>query len=402
MVTEAMAIYNARLIAGDTILTQHTLVFDRQIRAIFPDRTEPCRPGDRLDTPDGPVQLSDVLDAQNHYLSPGFIDLHIHGCAGSDAMDEDREGLQQICHGLPQTGVTAFLPTTMTMAFPQVTAALQRIRRAMSATGGARILGCHLEGPFISENYKGAQDAAFVRAPDYSLIAPFQDAIKIVTVAPEIAGSLSFIRECTDQGILAAIGHSGATYEETQAALTAGAAHFTHTFNAASPFNHRSPGVTGAALDSAASCELIADNIHVHPAAQRILLTAKGPERVILVTDAMRACLMGDGEFDLGGQPVTVKNGQARLASGVIAGSVLTLNRAVRHFIANTALDLPAAVRLVTANPANRIGFGHCKGHLQCGYDADLTLFDDEFHIRYTFVSGQKEYAHSEVRPCAS
>ena len=389
---ECTAIYNARLIAGSRVLNAHTLLFDHKIRAIFPDRPQGPRPGETLCTPTGDWLIANSINADNHYLSSGFIDLHIHGCAGYDTMDETEEALPQIRRNLPQTGVTAFLPTTMTMEFSRVTAALQRIRRATSINSGAQILGAHLEGPFINANYKGAQNGAFVLTPDFSLISEFRDIIKIATIAPEIAGSLDFIRHCSEHSILTAIGHSGATYEETKSALAAGAAHFTHTFNAASPFNHRSPGVTGAALDSDATCELIADNVHVHPAAQRILWRSKGPERVLLVSDAMRACLLNDGEFDLGGQLVTVKNGEARLASGVIAGSVLTLNRAVQNFMNNTGIDLPAAISLITAHPADRIRLGYRKGRLRPGYDADLTLFDEQFKICLTFVAGQTAY----------
>ena len=394
MSTVCTAIYNARIVAGNQILDNHTLLFDHLIRAILPDKEWSCRSGAAIPVPGGNLIVDHCHNATQHFLSPGFIDLHIHGCAGSDTMDANEEALSRISQSLPQTGVTAFLPTTMTMDFPLVSAALVRIRRAMAISAGAQVLGCHMEGPFISASYKGAQDATFLREPNFPCIAEFQDVIKIITIAPEESGSLPFIRQCAAQGLVVSVGHSGASYEETQAALVAGAVHFTHTFNAATPFNHRAPGVTGAALDSTASCELIADNIHVHPAAQRILLQAKGRERVILVTDAMRACLMGDGDFDLGGQPVTVRAGQARLLSGALAGSVLTLNRAVQNFMTNTSISLPDAIGLVTANPAARLKLAQRKGHLAVGSDADLTIFNDQIDIWQTYIGGKLIYSN--------
>lgn len=375
------AIYNAKIVTDGTILPGHAVVFSSRIEAVVPE------------TELSSYQPAELIDAQGRYVAPGFIDIHIHGCDGADAMDSSGDALARMSRSLPRTGVTAFLPATMTMSFDRVEEALQRIRTAMGTSGGAEVLGCHMEGPFISENYRGAQDKRHILTPDFAKIEKFVDVIKIATIAPELPGSLEFIRRATARGIVVSIGHSAATYDEAMAAIQAGASHVTHTFNALAGMNHRQPGVIGALADhDDVTCELIADNVHVHPAAQRLLLKLKGPERMVLITDAMRAGLMPEGRYDLGGQPVTVKNGEARLANGALAGSVLTLSRAAANFRATSGLPLPKVIELVSANPARRIGVADRKGSITAGKDADLVLFDDCLTIYATFSHGRMVY----------
>ncbi len=375
------AIVNANIIADQSILKNHSIVFDDRIIAVSE--------GQDLLT----KQCSEVIDAEGKYLSAGFIDIHIHGCAGADTMDENDESLAVISRSLTATGVTAFLPTTMTMPEERIEQALKNIRNAMKKqAAGAEILGCHLEGPFINKNAKGAHDETFIAAPYYKLIESYGDVLKIVTLAPETAGSELFIKRCTESNIIISIGHTQATYEQAMEAVRRGARLFTHTFNAMPPLHHRHPGAAGAALDSEACCELIVDNIHVHPAVQRIVLKAKGTDRVILITDAMMACLMKEGVYNLGGQQVTVMDNAVRLANGHLAGSILTLNTAVKNIISNTGLDLPDAIRLVTQNPARMLGIDDRKGRIAAGMDADLTLFDGNMNIYETYVKGQLVY----------
>jgi len=375
------AIINAAVIMNSCIHKGYTIVFDEKIRSI----------GAAIET----EGLEEVIDAQGRYLSPGFIDLHIHGCVGNDTMDDNDNSIRNISKSLPATGVTAFLPTTMTMKQSAIAKTLDRIRKLMGKEPGASILGCHLEGPFICEEYKGAQDATYIRRPDYNMIKDFLDVIRIITLAPEEEGSVEFIEKCTRQGVVISIGHTRASYEQAMEAIAKGASHITHTFNAMPPLHHREPGVVGAAMDSSVSCELIADNIHVNPAVQRILLRVKGVEGMVLVTDAMKACLLEAGEYDLGGQKVLVKGDEARLVSGNLAGSVLTINKALKNFRANTGISIADAVSTVTVNPARILGVEDRKGSICEGRDSDMVLFDEEFNIYATFIRGKKVYERS-------
>ncbi|WP_371381791.1 N-acetylglucosamine-6-phosphate deacetylase [Sporomusa aerivorans] len=374
------AIYNAKIVTASGVLEKHAVVYEDKIIDIVPEaRLAAYAPAEKM-------------DAGGHYLAPGFIDLHIHGCAGADTMDEEEDALAVMSKALPATGVTAFLPTTMTMPFVSVAAALSRIRASMGSGQGAKILGCHLEGPFISAEYRGAQDARHILKPSYRKIADFADVIKIVTIAPELPASLSFIRQAAKANIVVAIGHSAAGYEELLAAIEAGASHITHTFNALAVPNHRQPGILGAVTDSLATCELIADNIHVHPAMQRLLVKLAGGERLVLITDAMRAALMPDGNYDLGGQQVRVANGTARLESGVIAGSVLTLNRAVANFWQTSGLPLHEVLAMATRNPARKLGLERERGSIAPGLAADMVVFDNDITPIETVIKGKTVY----------
>lgn len=378
------AIINADIIMEDGIVEGYSIIFNDKILNIVK--------GNELKM----SEFEEIVDASGKYLSPGFIDVHIHGCLGNDTMDDNESSIGNISRGIAATGVTAFLPTTMTMKQSMIEKTLARIKEQANDSSGASVLGCHLEGPFISDAYKGAQDGRYIRRPDFKSIEGFLDIIRLITLAPEEEGSGEFIESCTRHGVVISIGHSRATYEQAMEAMSRGANHITHTFNGMPPLHHRTPGVLGAALDSSASCELIADNIHVAPAVQRILLKAKGIEKIILVTDAMRACLLDEGEYELGGQLVLVKNGEARLRAGNLAGSVLTMNRALKNFIENTGISLAEAVRAVSGNPAKLLKIDDRKGSIGIGKDADLTIFDKNFDIYGTFVGGKKVYEVSE------
>lgn len=374
------AIINGNVITDHRILKNHVVVFDKSIVAIITE--------DQLSQ----YEISVQIDAEGRYLSPGFIDIHVHGCSGFDTMDDDENALDMISKGLLQTGVTAFLPTTMTMDFSRIDQSMERIRKAMEKSPGAEVLGCHMEGPFISEDHKGAQDKRYIIVPDVSKIDPYLDVIKIITLAPELADDSSFIEVCVKKGIIVSIGHSNATYDQAMTAIHAGVSHMTHIFNALPALHHRRPGAIGAAMDSNVVCELIVDNIHVHPAMQRILLKVKGVNNIILITDAMRASMLGEGQYDLGGQMVTVEKGEAHLADGVIAGSVLALNKAVWNFMNNTGVDLVSAVQMVTLNPARQLGITDYKGSIQIGKQADMVIFDHDLTIFAAFVRGELLY----------
>jgi N-acetylglucosamine-6-phosphate deacetylase len=332
----------------------------------------------------------EIIDAQGNFVAPGFINIHIHGCNNSDTMDATPAALKNICAFLPNCGVTSFLPTTMTMPLDDIKRALKNIRDCKNC-GGAKILGANVEGPFISKKYHGAQDENSILRADFNLLKDFVDVIKIITIAPEELDDFKFIDACRAENIIASIGHSAATYEIAMAAIERGANHITHLFNAQSGFNHRKPGIVGAAFDSNATVELIADNVHVSPAAQRIVKKVKPLDEIILITDSLRACGLGDCESELGGQKVFVKDGVAKLADGTIAASVATLNDVVKKFHQNTKISIPEVVETVTKNPARKLGMYDEIGSLEIGKFADIVIFDEDFKIISAFVNGEMQ-----------
>lgn len=332
---------------------------------------------------------AEVFDAENNFVAPGFINIHVHGAAGVDTMDDDLDALKKFAEFMPSAGVTSFLPTTMTMPLEKIYRALERIRDGKNFSHGAKILGAHVEGPFINKKFKGAQAEENILPADFELIKNFVDVIKIITIAPEVS-ELDFIDRCREENIIVSIGHSAATYEEAMTAIERGANHITHLFNAQTGLHHRKPGVVGAAFDSGAFVELIADNVHVHPAAQRLVAKVKSRSEIILITDSCRACGIGDGISELGGQKVFVKGNVATLADGTLVGSVAKMNEVLKNFCANTGLDVAACVELVTKNPAVELGIFDKLGSLEVDKAADITTFDDEFNIKKTFINGKE------------
>ena len=377
-------IINGRLILPNTrgdfqIVTGEALTFGEKIFSI----------GAALDG-------TELIDAQGMFVAPGFVNIHIHGANGVDTMDDDLAALKKFADFLPATGVTSFLPTTMTMPLEKIYRALERVRAGKNFRHGARILGANVEGPFISRKFNGAQAAENILPADFALVEKFSDVIKIITVAPEEI-DFDFIDRCREKNIIVSIGHSAATYEVARAAIERGARHVTHLFNAQTALHHRKPGVVGAALDSDAICELIADNVHVHPAAQRIVAKCKPRHEIILITDSFRACGLGDGLSELGGQKVFVKGNRATLEDGTLAGSVATMNTVLKNFRDNTGFDVAACVELVTKNPALELGIFNRLGSLEVGKAADITIFDDDFTIRKTFVARTSEGREHET-----
>ena len=361
-----------------TAQTEHILCYDERITRIVPAAEF---------TAEG---VDEVIDAVGAYVAPGFLNVHIHGCDGADTMDEDADALGKIAAFQARTGVTSFLPTTMTCAYDAVERALDRIRRAMTEKPhGARILGSHMEGPFISPAKKGAQDEQYILPPTFARIAPYRDVIKIITVAPEMIVEEDFIESCCKSGIIVSLGHTATDYETACAAIRRGASHITHLCNAMTGLNHRHPGMLGAALDTDANCELIVDNVHVHPAMQRIIYAAKCGAHIIPITDSMRACGLSDGISELGGQRVYVKGTLATLADGTIAGSVLRMNDGLRILHENLGIAIPAIVEMATRTPAEELGVYGELGSLSVGKYADIAIFDEEFRIRRTIVGGR-------------
>jgi len=353
-----------------------TLLLDEKIRAV-----------DRHVNIDG----ASIIDAQGCFVSPGFIDLHIHGSGGADVMDATHEALETISQTLLQTGTTAFLATTMTMSRERIDAALENIREYSAGVSGAQIIGVHMEGPFINPIRHGAQDVKYVAKPVLEAVKPHTDIVKMITLAPEVEGGELFVKLLTEHfpHIILSIGHSEANYHETKESFGWGISHATHLFNAMPPYHHRDPGLVGAVLDSDVTCDVIADLLHLHPAVLRLVHRMK-EDKLILITDAMRAGCMKCGTYELGGQEVLVKDGKATLQDGTLAGSILKMNEALRHMVDHTAMSLPQAVFSVTEAPSKKLRLN--KGCLKEGYDADIVIFDEDFSIISTIVAGEVKY----------
>ncbi|MFP8782514.1 N-acetylglucosamine-6-phosphate deacetylase [Planococcus plakortidis] len=331
-----------------------------------------------------------AFDGRGKILMPGFIDIHVHGANGFDVMDADAAALSGIAQALPKEGVTAFVATTMTQTEGRIARAVETAGKYRSAQGEAELLGIHLEGPFLSPEQAGAQNPEHFLKPELDLFNHWQalggGRIRIVTLAPELEGADKFIAGLEASGVIASIGHSAATYEQ---AVASNAQHVTHLFNQMTAFHHREPGVVGAAmLDSRFRVELIADLIHSHPAAVKLAYQQIGAGRLILITDAMRAKGLGYGNYDLGGQTVVVDETGARIQTGRLAGSVLTMDRALRNVRDLAQCSLPELAQMSSGNAAAALGL-HGKGKIARGMDADLVLMTEALEVELTVCRGE-------------
>lgn len=339
---------------------------------------------------------ADMIDASGLTLLPGFIDAHVHGAVGQETMDASPDGLRSMARFYAQHGVTSFLATTWTEPRERIMAALENVAEMRGPQpDGATILGAHLEGPYINVDRRGAQRAEDVRRTARGEALAFLDlgVIRLTTVAPEFQENEWFIQECVRRGVTVSLGHTAATYEQARQAVRLGVSHATHTYNAMTGLNHREPGTLGGVMTSPEiNCELIADNIHVHPAAMQILLACKGANRLILITDAIRAAGLPEGEHRLDERTVTVKDGAVRLPDGSLAGSVLTMERALRNFMQATGQPLEAIWQTSSLNAARAIGVSDRKGSLEKGKDADFVLVDDDLNVHLTVAEGRIVY----------
>lgn len=373
-----MLIKNCNIIYLDKIEKGDVLVKDGKIIEI-----NPINPTD-----------DNIIDANGLYLSPGFIDVHIHGAGGYDTMDGTLEAITEISKVIVKRGTTSFTPTTMTVAAEDIAKAMNIIKHTKENwTGGANVLGAHLEGPFISLSAIGAQNPNFLIPPSIEnfnkIVGDCEDAVVSITLAPEVEGAKELIKYLSAKGIVCSIGHTKANYEQAMEGIKCGCCHSTHLFNAMTGFAHREPGVVGAIFDSEITTETISDGIHISYPSLRVAYKTKGTDKVLLVTDAMMACCMPDGNYTLGGQDVVVENGAARLLSGSLAGSVLTLDNAVRNIYQNTEYPLYEVVKMASFNAARHCKVEDRKGQIKEGFDADLLLFDEEIRIKSVFVNGE-------------
>ncbi|MFF0674544.1 N-acetylglucosamine-6-phosphate deacetylase [Staphylococcus xylosus] len=337
-----------------------------------------------------------TIDVKGQHVLPGFIDIHMHGGYGEDAMDASFEGLKHLSESLLSEGTTSFLATTMTQSDENIIKALKNIvdyQEQQDSLNAASIVGIHLEGPFISEYKVGAQNPAYVQRPSVEKVQQFQEIannqIKVMTFAPEVEGADETLSTLHDQ-INFSIGHTVATFDEVNEAVAQGAKHVTHLYNAGTPFEHRNPGLSGAAwLNDELSTESIVDGIHSHPASVKIAYKQKGNKRFFLITDAMRAKGMPDGEYDLGGQNVVVKGSEARLSSGALAGSILKMNEGLKNLIAYTGASLDDLWRVTSLNQAIALKIEDDKGSIAIGKDADIVVVDDDIQVLTTIKSGK-------------
>lgn len=375
-------IINGKVVLPDSVKEGLAVIFEEKIDKIVP-----------LDE----VVLSDyeVIDAQGNYVAPGLVDIHIHGYLGEDASDGNTEGLKKMAEGLVANGVTSWCPTTMTISKEDIQKAFDCIRKVKNSGDyyGAKILGVNSEGPFINPSKKGAQAEEHILRPDADFILENADIVKLFTVAPEVDGAKECIEKVkANSNITVSMGHTNATYEEANAGIEAGISHATHLFNAMTALMHRNPGVVGAALsDDNVSCELIADTFHVNKGLFKLVSKIKG-DKLCLITDCLRSGGMPDGDYTLGGQPITKKGIECRLADGTIAGSVLTLNNGVYNLLENTDLSVSEAVACASINPARAVGEADDIGSLEEGKKADIIIADDKFGIVSTIIDGEVRY----------
>ncbi|MBQ8876437.1 MAG: N-acetylglucosamine-6-phosphate deacetylase [Clostridia bacterium] len=375
---------NATVYVAGEGLKKCNLSFDEKIEKISrcADKT-----AEVIELPDGAIVL------------PGFIDQHIHGAGGSDGMDGTVEDIAIIAKTIASEGTTSFLVTTMTQSPENITKALSAVKeyRAANSDEGARVVGVHLEGPFIAAAHKGAQPLEYVKAPDVETFDKYNAAsgnsIRIVTLAPEVDGAAEFIQHLTAQGIVSSIGHTGAKYPDIEKAVELGASNVTHTYNAQTALHHREIGTVGSAmLIDALNCEMIADTIHVSVPAMRLLVKNKPADKLTLITDAMRAKGLPDGVSELGGQTVYVKGGEARLADGTLAGSVLRMNRAVQNLVEKVGVPFTQAVDCATINPAKNLGIDNEAGSIAVGKRADFTVINADYDVLMTVRGGKVIY----------
>ena len=335
----------------------------------------------------------DGIDLDGAYVIPGLVDIHIHGAVGADASDGDAEGLRRMARFLAKKGVTSFLPTTMTLPYETLAKAFTVVKQCMDAPEetGAHLLGVHMEGPFFSEKKRGAQNAAYLKLPDTaafrSLYENCAGIVRIVDVAPELEHAASFVKEVSAY-CKVSVAHTDASYEDTTAAFDAGADHVTHLFNAMPPIHHRKPGVIGAAAErDNVVAELICDGQHVHPSIVRLAFRLF-PGRVCLISDALRCCGMPNGEYELGGQTVTLNDNIARLSDGTIAGAASNLFDDLRNAVA-FGIPLTDAVNAATRIPAEEAGCSDLVGSIEAGKLADFLICDASLNLKQVCIGGR-------------
>ncbi len=349
---------------------------------------------DEVDVPAG----ARIFDCEGMMLTPGFVDVLVHGGGGYGFADMSQEAVEKISQFFFEHGTTGLLAALYSKPPDDMISDVKRITQFIARAKGSNVWGIHLEGPFINRDLHGAMKADYLWDPDpegwKKLFEASKKSVKLMTIAPELPGVEEVMRAAATDGVVLSIGHSAANYQEVLNAIDNGAAHVTHMFNAMRPFHHRTPGVVLAALlHNELKIELIADGIHVHPAVMKLLYKTKGEGGILLITDAIRACGMPDGEYTFMDQKIFVKEKKALLADGTLAGSTLTMERAVKNMVQLVEVPITKAVRMASLNGAKVLGLEHLKGILAVGKDADLVVLNKDFEVQMTMFEGSIKYS---------
>ncbi len=378
-----VAIKNVQIVTEETIIRNGVLILkDGRIQSV------------RKGFENLPKQIN-CIDGVGNLLIPGMIDLHIHGASGFDMMDGTLKSIHEVSLACAKYGCTSFLATSVTSALESLMTMIKNVKETVEKEPGAQIVGIHLEGPYLNPKRKGMQNEDYLRHPDVNememILKEAHGLVKMVTIAPELPGGFNLVERLKGRGIVVSIAHSDATYEEAKKAFQCGASHVTHCFNGMRPIHHRDPGIVTAAFEEEhVSLQMIVDHIHLHPAIVRLMHRIKGPERVALITDALQAMGLGDGEYFFGGHQVLVKDGVAKLHDGTLASSTVKMNEAIKKAVAS---DIPLwdAIQMATRTPADILNLKN-KGRIAPGADADLVLLDRNFHVIWTMVNGKIQF----------
>ena len=334
----------------------------------------------------------ELLDCTGLMMIPGLVDIHTHGALGYEAKDGTAEAIEALSRFEVEHGITTFLPTFATLGFEELLSAAECVAKSKNSVQGAKIGGIHMEGPYFSMKYKGAQNLEYIRDPDVDEFRKINAAsgglVRLISIAPENEGSEEFVKAVKDE-VKVAAGHTDADYETMVKAIEWGVTHLTHSFNAMRGLHHRSPGAIGAAIDGDVMCECISDGMHVHPAMVRLLYKAVGSERLVLISDSVRPAYLADGEYDSCGLKVIVKDGKATLENGTIAGSTSTLFDCLKRAV-SFGIPIEDAVRAATYNPAKAVGIENECGVIKKGRAADFILVDESFDLKAVYVNGIK------------
>jgi len=373
-----------KIVTPTQVLENHTLILEGGIiSAIIPNEQLKSKKKDQS------------INTRGKWITPGLIDIHVHGSNFADAMDIEPEPYQILNKYFASRGVTSYLLTLGSASNSDISTVIERFQGFSPSEDSAIPLGIHLEGPYLCQERKGAQPAICLRDPEPAIYQNWFESgvIRLMTIAPELEGALDLIMVGVKQGIEFAVGHSVASYDVMMEAIEKGLRHATHTFNGMNPLHHRQPGVVGAVLsDDRVFAQVITDGVHVHPAVVKTMVQAKGINQTILITDAIRATGLGNGQYDLLGQTVTVKDSVARVASGSLAGSVLTMDKAVKNAMDFCGIPFADAIHMASLTPAKSLNLQTERGALESGLRADVTVFNLDYSVETTIVGGKVVY----------
>jgi len=382
-------VFNGKIISGDTIIPRGYIGIENgtiaEIGVGGPTHKSAIRPS---------AEGAHWIDAEGDYICPGFIDLHVHGVGICDLYKDTSLGIKKMAKILASQGVTSFLPTLITAPIEKIIESISVISECSNEQYGANILGINMEGPFLNEEKRGAHPLKYIKAPNLpdlkKIIDAAQGKLKMMTIAPELPGAMDLVSSLKQNGVIPAMGHTTATYEDTVSALDGGINYICHIFNAMPPFHHRSPGPIPAILiKKDVFVEIIADGVHLHPAVIKLLYQIKQREKILLITDALAGIMRKGDRAEFAGVQVESNGLGAYNENNTLMGSVTPMNRAIQNMIQFTDSSLTSVIKLATINPANILGIGQKKGTIEIGKDADLVILGEDFSVKSTIVAGK-------------